>query len=133
MTKTLVMSAIIISVILVAGTVGFVISSPDVFAAAEKVTICHKPGTPAEQTLEVAQAAEQAHLNHGDFIGSCEAPPPPGDEGNIITCICELGEGQFCDATSCLEAPQFCTDFCTSNRLGPLFVSGCSANACILP
>lgn len=33
----------------------------------EKVTICHKG-----QTIEVAQSAVQAHLDHGDTLGSCE-------------------------------------------------------------
>jgi hypothetical protein len=43
-------------------------------AGKEKVTLCHKPGTPAEGTLEVAEAAVQAHLDHGDVSGAC-APP----------------------------------------------------------
>jgi hypothetical protein len=37
----------------------------------DKVTICHKPGTPAEKTMEVPQPAVQGHLNHGDYIGEC--------------------------------------------------------------
>ncbi|MDP6925287.1 MAG: hypothetical protein QGI94_10990, partial [Candidatus Scalindua sp.] len=40
-------------------------------AQAEKVTICHKPGTPAEQTLEINSNALQAHLGHGDYEGAC--------------------------------------------------------------
>ncbi len=39
--------------------------------AAEKVTICHKPGTSAEKTLEVSSAAVSAHLGHGDYTGEC--------------------------------------------------------------
>jgi hypothetical protein len=45
-------------------------------AGQEKVTLCHKPGTPAEGTLEVAQAAVQAHLDHGDVLGACVEPVP---------------------------------------------------------
>ena len=45
-------------------------------AGQEKVTLCHKPGTPAEGTLEVAQAAVQAHLDHGDVLGVCVEPVP---------------------------------------------------------
>jgi hypothetical protein len=36
------------------------------------VTICHKPGTPAEQTKRVPRSALQAHLGHGDTLGPCE-------------------------------------------------------------
>jgi hypothetical protein len=35
-----------------------------------KVTICHKG-----QTLEVAEPAVQAHLNHGDSLGPCNVTP----------------------------------------------------------
>jgi len=36
----------------------------------KKVTICHKG-----QTLEVAEPALQAHLNHGDTVGPCSITP----------------------------------------------------------
>lgn len=36
-----------------------------------KVVICHKPDTPAEHTLTVAEPAVPAHLNHGDYLGAC--------------------------------------------------------------
>lgn len=35
-----------------------------------RVVICHKG-----QTLEIAEAALQAHLNHGDTVGPCEVTP----------------------------------------------------------
>lgn len=41
----------------------------------EKVTICHK----GKRTLSVAQAAVQAHLDHGDTIGAC---PDSSDNGD---------------------------------------------------
>lgn len=47
------------------------------------VTICHKPGTPAQKTLTLPRSAIQAHLDHGDRLNACEvrpvcsAPPPP--------------------------------------------------------
>lgn len=54
------------------------------------VTICHKPGTPAEQTLVVDDDSVEltGHLGHGDTIGPCEGTeqppvddnPPPVDE-----------------------------------------------------
>lgn len=36
----------------------------------QKVTICHKG-----HTLEVAEPAVQAHLNHGDTVGPCAITP----------------------------------------------------------
>lgn len=35
------------------------------------VTICHKPGTPAQQTKTVPQSALGGHLGHGDTLGAC--------------------------------------------------------------
>ena len=45
-------------------------SKTDAGAADKKVTICHKG-----QTLEVAESAVQAHLNHGDTLGPCNITP----------------------------------------------------------
>jgi len=42
----------------------------------EPVTLCHKPGTPAEQTLTVDKAALYGHLQHGDTLGACPTPEP---------------------------------------------------------
>src|SRR5215211_3434176 len=39
--------------------------------AQEKVIICHKPGTPDEQTIEVSQRAVASHRGHGDTLGAC--------------------------------------------------------------
>lgn len=42
------------------------------FGGQPKVTICHKFGTPAEQTLEVAYPGAIGHVkSHGDFLGAC--------------------------------------------------------------
>jgi hypothetical protein len=40
----------------------------------EKVAVCHKPGAPAEGTLQISQSALQAHLAHGDVEGDCASP-----------------------------------------------------------
>ena len=40
----------------------------------DKITICHKPGTPAEKTLQVPESAVPGHLKHGDTLGECVAP-----------------------------------------------------------
>lgn len=41
-----------------------------------KVTICHKPGTPAQQTKQVPEPAVDGHLGHGDYLGPCQEEPP---------------------------------------------------------
>jgi len=51
------------------GAIPVVASHDD--APQDKVVICHKPGTPAEHTLTVAQPAVAAHLAHGDTVGPC--------------------------------------------------------------
>jgi hypothetical protein len=51
--------------------------APAAMAGEEKVTICHKPGTPAEDALEVAASAVGEHLAHGDYAGECGSTPAP--------------------------------------------------------
>ena len=69
----------ILASILLVGTITVGLSLDEAFAKKEdKVTICHKPGTPAEQTKEVPESAVKGHLGHGDFIGSCEDGQTPG-------------------------------------------------------
>lgn len=46
-------------------------------AAEGTVTLCHKPGTPAEQTLVVPAPAVPGHMGHGDTAGACGSSPPP--------------------------------------------------------
>lgn len=51
----------------------------------DRVTICHKPGTQAESTLEVSASALDAHLAHGDTTGACGSSgegTEAGDEFN---------------------------------------------------
>lgn len=49
----------------------------DTSASNGTVTLCHKPGTPAERTLVVPTSAAPGHMGHGDTTGACGAPPPP--------------------------------------------------------
>jgi hypothetical protein len=46
-----------------------------------KVDVCHiPPGNPDNaHTITVGEPAVQAHLNHGDFLGPCDAEPEPPD------------------------------------------------------
>ena len=64
-------------------------------ANADKVTVCHKPGTPAEKTLYVPANAVPGHLGHGDTTGACGAPPPPPANGcnNAVSDLCIDGDG----------------------------------------
>lgn len=39
--------------------------------APPQVAICHRPGTPIQRTLFVAQSAVPGHLGHGDTLGEC--------------------------------------------------------------
>lgn len=36
-----------------------------------RVTVCHKPGTPAQKTMTLPQPAVDAHMRHGDIPGPC--------------------------------------------------------------
>jgi len=38
----------------------------------ERVTLCHKPGTPAEKTKTLPSSALFGHLGHGDTLGPCD-------------------------------------------------------------
>ncbi len=44
----------------------------------DPVSICHKPGTPAQQTLTVDDDSVEltGHLGHGDTMGPCQELPP---------------------------------------------------------
>lgn len=54
------------------------VSVRPVAAGQQKVTVCHKPGTSAEKTLEIAAPALSAHLAHGDTEGECTGPQSDG-------------------------------------------------------
>jgi hypothetical protein len=41
----------------------------------EEQTICHQPGTNAEQTKSVPASAIEGHLGHGDYCGECVVEP----------------------------------------------------------
>jgi hypothetical protein len=51
--------------------------APEVPPEPVKVTLCHKPGTPAEKMLTVDAGSLTDHLGHGDYLGPCVDQPPP--------------------------------------------------------
>jgi hypothetical protein len=75
----------------VLGVIGAVAMVVPASGGQEKVTICHKPGTPDEATLSVGAPSVPAHLAHGDTLGPCTvdeiidadgtASPQTGDPG----------------------------------------------------
>lgn len=45
------------------------VSSPSANAkGGADVSVCHMPGTPAEQAIMIPTSAVQGHLGHGDYI-----------------------------------------------------------------
>lgn len=74
-------------------------------AKAEKVIVCHKPGTPAERTLEIPAPAVDGHLGHGDLLGACSdlpvidsCEPNPCDLPNQTGCVVSAGTAYcLCD------------------------------------
>ena len=48
----------------------------------DRGTICHKPGTPAEKTMNVRGPAKKAHLGHGDTPGPCDDDNGDDDDDN---------------------------------------------------
>ena len=45
------------------------------WAAADKVTVCHKNPKTGAETIQVTQSSVAAHLDHGDTMGACSVSP----------------------------------------------------------
>jgi hypothetical protein len=90
---------------LFAGTAIAALIPARALAQQQKVTICHKPGTPDEETKEVSQSAVASHLRHGDQLGPCVMCLPNGD-------TCSTG-GTPCCSGNCSNG--IC---CASGRVG---------------
>ena len=64
---------------------------------AENVTLCHvPPGNPENaHTIEVGAAAVDAHIEHGDYLGECEAGEGNGDDdgGAENVTLCHIPPG----------------------------------------
>lgn len=98
-------------------TIGFV---PILHAA--KVTICHiPPGNEANaHDITISENALQAHLEHGDFNGTCDNQPAPE--------ICTEGEICAVEADVCVpdnntpldpSDDQACVGLCAADQLPP--------------
>ncbi|MCX6175304.1 MAG: hypothetical protein NTZ27_11180 [Ignavibacteriales bacterium] len=40
-----------------------------------KTILCHKPGTPAQKTMDILNSAVSGHIGHGDTYGTCSGDP----------------------------------------------------------
>ena len=121
--------SIITLVILVSGTLGFLVGAPDVFAG-NKITICHVPpgNSDNKQTIEVSEKAVDAHLAHGDRLGPCNTE---------VTCNCALAVLSTplcaslppCDDSQAMRA--LCNDSCIAANLGLPISGSCTQTACL--
>jgi len=80
-----------------------------------KVTVCHVPPGNAcnEHSIRVGKSAVRAHIEHGDYLGSCDAPPPPP-----VVPAC------FSEGTACTATTDCCPGLGLSCSLGVCAVAG---------
>ena len=111
--------------------------------AQQKVPICHKPGTPAEKTMEVSQSAVDGHLRHGDLRGPCgttttsttETPTTSTTETpttSTTTPMCIPNSGTCASGGECCSGACF-NGHCCINAVGvPCNQnSDCCSGACV--
>lgn len=126
------MIVVVVSATLLSGVAGFLAFDSQAFAAAEKVTLCHKPGTSDEATITVSINALDAHLAHGDTEGECGSTPPP-EELTELVCKCDATKTNpdaqiitFCsEETTCEGAEDICRTEC-GNFGQPVASTSCS-------
>lgn len=106
--------------------------------AADKTTICHKPGTPAQKSMDVASAAVGGHLGHGDYVNASGCCP-----SGVPVCVDAAGNGSCCPAPSrCLADGTCCTPMtCAAEGKNCGFIPDlcgeqldcgtCDSNACL--
>jgi hypothetical protein len=97
------------------------------WAGPAKVDVCHiPPGNPGNfHTITISEAALPAHLEHGDFEGSCDTPCETlCDDGNACTIDACVPGTKTCINVAERE-PTDCTDgvSCTNDSCDP--VNGC--------
>ena len=100
-----------------------------------EVTVCHNPGTADEKTLTLPEPAADAHLRHGDRLGSCaagvpcSAPPPrpvldpgteprDGEDASISETVAVL-EGSTETGFQAAGAPILFRLSCPNLQIGP--------------
>ncbi len=48
----------------------------------DQITICHQPGQPSQQTMDITASAWGGHSGHGDTIGPCPVCPDGDEDGH---------------------------------------------------
>ena len=100
-------------------------------ARQQKVTICHKPGTPDQKTMEVPQSAVDGHLGHGDTLGSCKTTTTSTTETpttTTSTSTTSTSTTPMCIANGGTCTPQTASQCCSGNCK-----SGTCVESCIPP
>jgi uncharacterized repeat protein (TIGR01451 family) len=76
-----------------------------------EVTVCHKPGTPAQQTLMFDDDGWETHIGHGDTLGQCK--PLPVDVCLNLEGLQEtVPDGYYLKDGECKLTPPPPTDVC---------------------
>ena len=65
-----------------------------------RVFVCHRPGTASEVTLEINENALQAHLDHGDVVGSCSGNQSSTPEGAETAYYKTIADGNWTSAST---------------------------------
>ena len=101
MTKTLVMSAIIVSVILLSGTLGYTLSNPDAFASGQGKGGDKEKGKPghAQEGCENAKEKSKGKTKnpHCEEELTCEDRCALAGEDRFQACIAAGGDEERCD------------------------------------
>jgi hypothetical protein len=109
---------------LFAGTAIAALIPSRALAQQQKITICHKPGTPDEQTKEVPQSAVNGHLRHGDHLGPCKSPtttttaaPTTTTTSTTSTSTTSTSTTPMCipNGSDCSAGTPCCSGDCNSN------------------
>jgi hypothetical protein len=100
--------------LLVLAALGFAASAVALKGGHVPVTLCHKPGTPAEHTITVDESAVAAHLAHGDYLGPCQGDPTTTTDPGTTTDLGTTTDANPCD----IDDPQHANTECCPNAAG---------------
>jgi hypothetical protein len=108
---------------LFAGTAIAALIPSRALAQQQRVTICHKPGTPDQKTMEVPESAVDSHQRHGDRLGPCESPtttttaaPTTSTTSTTSTSTSTTSTTPICfpEFAECTADTQCCSRICDS-------------------
>ena len=118
--KGLLLLTIVAVSVLTNGTV------PQMTEAQELVTVCHKPGTTDERTIQIDEEDVQDHLKHGDRVGACDA-------ATQLSAACQAINGPENTGTRLHVSAEFLIDtFSYEDPSGDWFAEGETIDAAVL-